>query len=363
MQIFMKAKILYLLPYFNLAGTEMHVVELNKALRDKYEVLIVSPKGKGVILLRENKIPYKEISFLSPFNFKEYKEKLRSIIKEFKPNIIHVHSAHELVYIVRKISSKIPVIFTCHGYATSLPSIDYFLSAFINNRWGDKVICVSDYDKKLLIKMGLSEKKIVLIHNGISEVLEVKDLPIKINGFIIGTIARLAKSKGINYLISAFSILEKKYNNIKLVIIGDGEERENLERLAKKLKVENKVYFLGSIPNARYYIKNFQIFVLPSLFEFLSISILEALSSKVPVIATRVGGTPEIIKNGDSGILVPPKDSKALAVAIERLINNKNLRIKLAEQGYKRFLEEFTLEKMVEKTDRVYEEILLSSSK
>lgn len=357
----MKPKILYLLPYFNLAGTEIHVIELIKGLRNKYEVLIVSPKGNGIILLDENKISYKEIFYLSFFNFQGYKKRLRLIIEDFNPNLIHIHGAHELVYICKKISPKIPVIFTCHGYATYFPFIDYFLSAIINNRWGDKVICVSNYDRNFLIKMGLSNRKLILIYNGISEVSEKRDLPLKIDGFIIGTVARLSKSKGINYLISAFSTLEKKYKDIRLVIIGDGEERENLERLTEKLKIKDKIYFLGSIPNAKYYIKNFQIFVIPSLFEILSISILEALSSKVPVVATRVGGTPEIIEDGICGILVPPKDSKGLALAIEKLIKDEKFREKMAEEGYKRFCEEFILEKMVIRTEKVYNELLNSS--
>ncbi|MCX7941765.1 MAG: glycosyltransferase family 4 protein [Dictyoglomaceae bacterium] len=357
----MKPKILYLLPYFNLAGTEIHVVELIKELRKEYEILVVSPRGKGFVLLEENKIPYKEIPFLSFFNFQKYKKILKLTIEDFNPNLIHIHGAHELVYISKKISPNIPVLFTCHGYATSFPSIDYFLSAFINNKWGDRVICVSDYGRRFLRKMGLSENKLVLIHNGISETSEKWDLPLRIDGFIIGTVARLSKSKGINYLISAFSIVEKDYKDIKLVLIGDGEERKNLEKLAEKLKVRDKVYFLGSLPHAKYYIKNFKIFVLPSLSEFLSLSLLEALSLKVPVIATRVGGTFEIIEDGVNGILVPPRDSKSLALAIEKLIKDDNLREKLAEKGYERFCKEFTLESMIEKTKNIYKYFLNSS--
>ncbi len=223
------------------------------------------------------------------------------------------------------------------------------------------MICVSQFDKNKLIKRGLPSQKIVLIHNGISEDFQKKELPIKVDGIIIGTCARLSKTKGINYLIEAFSILSKKYKDINLIIIGDGEERKKLEVLAEKLKIKHKTYFLGALPKAREYIGNFNIFVLPSIFEPFGISILEALSSKVPIVATKVGGIVEIIEDGISGMLVPPKDS--LSYAIEKLLLDKDLRGNIAEKGYKKFLEKFTARKIVDETIKVYEEILLNSSK
>lgn len=351
----MKTKILYLLPYFGIAGTESHILELSKYLRAYYQILVVAPYGKGFALLQENSIPYREIIPLTFTNIGEYKGKLKDIIEEFKPDIIHIHGAHELVYISKKIASNVPTVFTCHGYATSFPFLDYRISAYINKRWGERVITVSNYDRENLIKAGLPKEKITLIHNGIPETLEKRELPIKIEGFIIGTVARLTRSKGINYLLEAFSYLYDRYKDLNLVIIGDGEERENLERLARKLNIKDRTFFLGVLPNARFYFRNFHIFVLPSLFEFLSVAILEAISQSIPVIATNIGGTPEIIEDGKTGLLVPSRDSLALAQAIEKLINNQELRISLGEWGYRRYKEEFTLENMCMKTKRVYE--------
>ncbi|MBC7319130.1 glycosyltransferase family 4 protein [bacterium] len=354
----MNPKILYLLPYFGVAGTEIHTLELAKFLKDDYQILVVAPYGKGINLLKENDISYKEIIPLTFANIRRYKKILKCIIEEFDPNIIHVHGAHELVYISKSIAPNIPVIFTCHGYATFLPFIDYKISAFINKRWGDKVIAVSNYEKENLIKAGLPIDKITLIYNGISETLEKRELPIKLEGFIIGTAARLTKSKGIRYLIEAFSYLYDKYRGINLVIIGDGEEREKLEESAKKLNVKDRTFFLGALPNARFYFRDFHIFVLPSLFEALGIVILEAISQKVPVIATNIGGIPEIIEDGKTGLLVPPKDSLTLARAMEKLIKNKELREYLGEEGNKRYKERFTLEAMVIKTKEVYKVLL-----
>lgn len=358
----MKHKILYLLPYFEIAGTEVHVIELVKSLKDEYNILVVAPYGKGITLLKEDNITYREIIPLTFTNTKNYKKELKYIIEEFGPSIIHVHGAHELVYISKSVAPRIPIIFTCHGYSTSLPFIDYKISTLINRRWGDRVIAVSNYDREKLIKAGLPVDKITLIHNGVSEIKERRKLPINIEGFIIGTAVRLTKSKGIRYLIEAFSYLYSKHREVNLVIIGDGEERKRLEELTKRLNVGDRVFFLGALPNAKLYFSNFHIFVLPSLFEALPISILEAISQKVPVIATTVGGIPEIIEDGKTGLLVPSQDSLALAQAIEKLLGDKKLAEYLKEEGYKRYRERFTLEGMIIKTKEIYQNLLRCSS-
>lgn len=350
----MKPKILYLLPYFGIAGTEIHTLELAKSLREEYQILVVTPYGKGIKLLEENDIPYREVVTLTFTNVRRYKNTLNRIIEEFNPNIIHVHGAHELVYISKSIAPNVPVIFTCHGYFTSLPSIDYRISAFINRRWGDKVIAVSNHEKRRLIKAGLPEDKVILIYNGISETLDRRELPLKVEGFIVGTAARLTKFKGIRYLIEAFSYLYDRYKDINLVVIGDGEEREKLEELARKLGIKDRTFFLGALPNAKLYFRNFHIFVLPSVSEALSIAILEAISQKVPVIATSTGSIPEIIEDGKSGLLVPPKDPLALTHAIERMLRDEELRGYIGEEGYRRYRERFTLEGMITKTREIY---------
>jgi len=209
-----------------------------------------------------------------------------------------------------------------------------------------------------LIKAGLPEDKTVLIYNGVTEISEKKELPIETEGLVIGTAARLTRSKGIRYLIEAFSYLHNKYRDINLVIIGEGEERKNLEILAQDLKINNRVFFLGAIPDARCYFRNFHIFVLPSLSEAFSITILEAVSQKIPVIATSVGGIPEIIEDGKTGLLVPPKEPLILAQAIERLITDEGLRVRLGDEGYRRYKENFTLEDMCIKTKTLYRRFL-----
>lgn len=345
-----------------MAGTETHVVELSRALKDGYEIRISAPYGKGFEILKKYDIPYSELPILGVFNYGSYINSLKKIILDFKPDIVHVHGAHELMFIAKKVMPSVNLLFTCHGYNSDYSFLDYKLSAFFSNKYSNKVIAVSEYEKKNLVKAGILEDKVVVIHNGIREKGEKRDLPIKVDGFIIGTCARLTKKKGINYLIEAFQKVRVYYKDVHLVIIGDGEERVNLERLITKDN-KNYIHFLGNLEEASSYFHNFHLFVLPSLNEPFGIVILEAMSQKLPVIATNVGGIPEIIVDGESGLLVPPKNSEKLAEAVLMLIQNKELRIRIGENGYIRFKEKFTIEKMVEKTISVYEEILFNSSK
>ncbi len=353
----MAQKILYILPFMNLGGTEVHTVELIKGIMSEYEVLVAGPDGAGISLLEKNKIPYTNLPGLTTFNVRRYRDILKGILKDYKPDLVHIQGRYEPVYFSKKIFPSTPVILTCHGYGNSIAFLDYSLTAITGNRWADRVITVCNNDRELLIKLGLSPNKITLIYNGISSIEEKKPLSYS-KGFKIGTIASLIKRKGLNYLIEAVDIVSKKIKDIGLFIIGEGKERSHLETLVKRLKIKDYIYFLGGIPLARSYINNFDIFVLPSLFESLPVSIIEAYAERKAVIASNVGGIPELVIDGETGILVPPRDSKALASAIEKLIMDDKLREKLAENGYNRFIKNFTFEVMVEKTRSVYRDIL-----
>ena len=341
----------------NLGGTEVHTVELIKGIRDEYDVLLAGPDGPGISLLEESNISYTSLPGLTPYNIKVYKDILSGIIRDYKPDLIHIQGRYEPVYFSKKVSPYTPVILTCHGYGSSVSLFDYMFTAITGNRWGDRVITVCNYDRELLLRFGLNPEKISLIYNGISSIEEKKPLPYSMS-LKIGTVASLIKRKGIGYLIEAMSLIIKRFKDVGLFIIGEGEEKVNLENLVNKLNIKNYVYFLGGLPKARCYICNFDVFVLPSLFESLPVSIIEAYAEKRPVIASKVGGVPELVTDEVTGILVPPRDSRTLAKAIERLIEDRNLRERLAKNGYNRYLEDFTFSAMVEKTRMVYRDVL-----
>lgn len=174
---------------------------------------------------------------------------------------------------------------------------------------------------------------------------------------LIGIAARLSKSKGHPVLLEAFARLLESLPDAQLLIAGDGEERASLNLLTFKLGIAPSVHFLGSIRNVRGFLGMLDIFVHPSISEGLGIAVIEAMSMKLPVVATKVGGLKELITDGVEGILVEPNDPGALSNALIDLWNNPSLRESLGKQARKRVIENFSLKIMVKKYESLYKEL------
>ncbi|KKL12118.1 hypothetical protein LCGC14_2538960, partial [marine sediment metagenome] len=173
--------------------------------------------------------------------------------------------------------------------------------------------------------------------------------------YVIGTVANFYRTKGINYLINAISLLEAEYRrlDVRCIVIGDGKQRPELEKLIEKHNLKNKVFLVGRVPDAYRYLKAFDIFVLPSLKEGFPWIILESMSAEVPIIATKVGALEEIIENNKQGILIQPKNAEELAENISKLIKNPELAQQFKKQARKR-LERFSSFNMVKQTEELF---------
>ena len=174
---------------------------------------------------------------------------------------------------------------------------------------------------------------------------------------VLLTIAALHPRKGLKYLLKAMRKIIEQKNSTKLVIIGEGPEKPELEKLINKLKIQDRVKLLGHQENIPKMLKSSDLFVLPSIKEAFGLVLLEAMAAQVPIVATNVGGIPEIVEDRKNGFLVEPRDEDALTQTILMLIKNKPLREKLAFLGHHK-VKQFDLKGMVEKTKKVYHEIL-----
>ncbi len=205
------------------------------------------------------------------------------------------------------------------------------------------------------------KRKLLTIHNGIEardcNFLAKETAQQKLIGrqspFVIGTIAEWTRNKGLTFLFEA--ILKIKERKFDVVLIGSGEnpDKDKMYAFVEKHNLKN-VYLHEWIPNAASYLKAFDIFVLPSIKEGLPYTLLEAGLAELPVIATKVGGIPEIIGH-DEGFLVEPANSDALAEKIEELINNPERGKTMAANLHQKILKEFSLSKMLRTTTMVYE--------
>jgi glycosyltransferase involved in cell wall biosynthesis len=165
----------------------------------------------------------------------------------------------------------------------------------------------------------------------------------------------LSKEKDFSTLLMAVHRIKTGWNdNVRLVIIGEGPERDNLMRLAQEYGISENVIFPGYMNNACNVLKHFDIFVMSSITEGMPITLLEAMRAGMPIVATAVGGIPEALEGGKSGILVPPGSHIDMARSIVELHENIKLKQELSEKSKFRFLEEFTVEKMEEKYRSVY---------
>ena len=267
---------------------------------------------------------------------------LIKIFRKEKPDIVHLNSSKMgfTGALAARIAGIKKIVFTTHGWAFNedrpwwqkiLARIFHILTILLSH----KAIAVSQITKDQIGSPW--NKKMIVIRNGLRPIdfkgqksaremlsikileknLDVKETFLK-NPVWVGTISELHKTKGLNFAIEAVSKIE----NCIFIIIGDGEERKNLEELIKRLKLSNKVFLMGRIEMASSYLKAFDIFTLSSITEALPYALLEAGSASLPVIASNVGGIPEIIENEKSGILIRSKSSEEIKRAIEYVLNN-----------------------------------------
>jgi glycosyltransferase involved in cell wall biosynthesis len=201
--------------------------------------------------------------------------------------------------------------------------------------------------------VGLPHGSVQTIHNGVPDESH-EPLPRPRPGPVVGSVGRLEHQKGFDTLIRALSEVE----GAQLVLLGEGHERAALEHLSRSVGVADRVIWAGWSDDARRYLTTFDVFALPSRFEGFPLAVLEALLARSAVVAADVGSVPEVVRDGETGLLVPPEDPVALARAIRRLLADARLRRRLGEQGRQLVLERFTAAHMTHAFESLYAELL-----
>ncbi|MFH1218525.1 MAG: glycosyltransferase family 4 protein [Candidatus Peregrinibacteria bacterium] len=301
---------------------------------------------------------------------------LKKILKEQKIDLLHAQvwnpASCRYAYTAAK-ATKTPLMTTEHD-PFPLPLLkDIFKKQGLKNV--QRIIAISKNNKQLLQKLYPAHKdKIQLVLNGIdtlwwqSQILRFTELDlekIKTETFqanedtlIIISIAELHERKGLKFLISAMPEIIKSYPNTKLVIVGEGPDRKNLEKLIRKLKMEDHIILLGRKKEIPHLLKASNIFVLPSKREAFGLVNLEAMLTPLAVVATKVGGIPDIISHQKTGLLVRPQDTPALARTLKQLIASPVKRKKMAKAGKSRALKLFSAKKMALAYEKIYSKIL-----
>jgi glycosyltransferase involved in cell wall biosynthesis len=234
--------------------------------------------------------------------------------------------------------------------------------------WADRVIFNSKSVIPYSIKHeGVHPDQAVYIPNGVA--LDWGESDSKTSNFrgqfgltedtcIIGTIGRLNPQKGHSFLFKAFAKLQERYQNLALIIVGDGPLRQELEELAGKLNISNQVFFLGERSDIPVILSEINIYAHPSIFEGMPNAVMEAMVAGKPVVATEVDGIGELIQHGQTGVLVNVQSAEALEDGLSELIGNQGFRNQIAKAAALRMKKEFSVEKMVNSFDQLYRDRL-----
>lgn len=362
-----KKVLLYIITQSELGGAQSNVLDLISGFQKDYDIhLATRVDGSLTEYVKAINVPVhllpnlvRSINLLC--DFRAVKECV-SLIHGIKPDIVHAHSSKAgLIARIAGSICKVPVVFTAHGWGFSpgnppLRKWTALLSEKLVAPLGKKIICVSESDRQLALSLGVgSRNSLVTVRYGIGNIPVSLADPARSPARLI-MVARFNEQKDQATLLKAIAQLND--HSIHLDLVGSGPAWESCKDLAKSLGIKDQVAFLGDRRDVPDLLAQSQIFILSTHYEGLPISILEAMRSGLPVVATSVNGIPEEILHGQTGFLVARKDVSSLANALSTLIHSPNLRQQMGEAGRQKFLQEFTIERMIDEVKAVYEQVL-----
>lgn len=375
----MKIKVLFVITKSNFGGAQKYVYDIATNLNsDRFEVSVATG-GTGLLIqkLKEKQIRIIPILSLSrdvdtASDIRAFFALLFLFIKE-KPDVVHLNSAKAggIGALASRFASVPKIVFTAHGWAfnedrSALQKIVIKFFSWLTITLSHKTIAVSDAVKNDTRKWPLVNKKIVVIKNGINEpdfytkeearakIFSKIGAVIQQDGFIVGTIAELHKNKGLSYAIEAFAKIIPTNPSLYYFIIGNGEEKEHLDNIIRRHNLQERVFLLGFVDNASRFLHAFDIFILPSNTESLGLVILEAGLARLPVIASNVGGIPEIIESGKTGLLISPRDTNIIIQSVQKLQSDIPFANSLGIALREHVLKNFSLKKTLAETTKIY---------
>lgn len=353
-------KILHIDPERNWGGGEAQVLGLLTYLCRKghRNDLLTHPGGR--LFEQSGPLGVKRLS-LVPRNDMDLRPvpALRRLIQSEKYDLVHFHTkrAHTL-------SLWLPRGPRCPKYIVTrrmdYPEAKSWYTRYLYNRRVDGVVAISRVIMELLVEAGVEPGRIRLIHSGIDPERFVRCFgasAVARREVVVGIVAALEERKGHRYLFEAAATLKRRGYKISYLVAGDGPGRRQLEERVKALNLEDEVRFCGFVSDAPEILSQIDIFALPSLYEGLGVAALEAMAAGKPVIASRVGGLPELVAHGETGFLVSPKNVEGLVDAIARLADDESLAREMGKQGAARARASFSLEKMAALNEAYYYEL------
>lgn len=292
--------------------------------------------------------------------------RLSRVLKGLKPDVVHAHDPHGVAMAALALSMSTQ---TVKPPLLASRRVDFHMRGNTLSRWKyrqvDCFICASDAIRRMVIADGIDAARTVTVHEGIDlervdaapQARPHEEFWLPHEAPIVGNVAALVPHKGQRHLIEAAALVVREVPDARFLIAGEGDLRPALERQIKEHRLEKHVLLAGFRPDVLSLHKSFDIFVLSSITEGLGTSLLDAMACAKPIVATTAGGIPEVVADGVTGLLVPPRDHGSLARAIVTLLKDAALRKTMGSAGLARVHECFSAERMVQETVRVYQRV------
>ncbi len=367
-------RVLNLISDTNVGGAGRVILNyLRYAHRDRFETLVAVPRGSLLIQpLKEAGAQVLEVDAMADSSFcREDIRPLRSLIAQVKPDIVHTHGALSGRIAARR--EGVPVVFTRHSVFPVPAYLRYppgrWVNKLVNEHYADHIIAVSPAAAENLTGAGISPEKITVILNGVAPVMPPtpqgrretrKALGLTEDTLAFGILARIEDYKGHLTILEAARLLrEQGHRDFKILIAGTGSFEEEVRRTVEKEGLPDAVSLLGFRSDVEALLGALDVQLNASYgTEATSLALLEGMSLGLPSIVSRYGGNPYLVEEGRNGLLFPPRDGKALAQCMERLLARPAEREAMSRAAKALFQEKFTGERFAENTEAVYKNVL-----
>jgi glycosyltransferase involved in cell wall biosynthesis len=292
--------------------------------------------------------------------------RLSRVIKQLTPAVVHAHDPHGVAMAATALSIASPAP---RPALVASRRIEFRIAHNSFSRWKysqvDCFVANSGAIRDRLVADGIPRQKIVVVNEGV-DVERIVRLPaanvhaeffLPTHAPIVGNVAALVPHKGQQHLIDAAALVVREVPDVRFVIVGDGELRESLEEHIRHKHLERHVFLAGFRADALELTKGFDLFAMSSISEGMCTALVDAMAASKAAVATRAGGIPEVLVDGETGYLVEPRDHRAMAERLVTLLKDERLRRQFGDAALKRARERFTVERMVEGTAAVYERL------
>ena len=327
-------------------------------------VLVAHPEGELLRRMSEGHdliplAPRNEIDLAAAW-------RLSRVLKQLMPDVVHAHDPHGVAMAATALAIASP---TPRPALVASRRIEFRIAQNSFSRWKysqiDCFVANSEAIRHRLVGDGIPRAKVTIVNEGV-DVERIVRMPagnvhapfyLPTHSPVVGNVAALVPHKGQQHLIDAAALVVRDVPDARFVIVGDGELRESLEKHIKEKHLERHVFLAGFRADALELTKGFDLFAMSSVSEGMCTALVDAMAASKAAVATIAGGIPEVMVDGETGFLVPPRDHHAMAEKLVLLLKDESLRARMGEAALKRARERFTVERMVEGTAAVYERL------